>query len=142
MREDIVLLLQEWRDFREQLESESDPINLAKSFFRDKPIVSFHTDPYDSSRWPEPWQLIAENIYCEFTKILAIYYSLALTAKFSNSCISIYTLRDKKNHREFPVLYIDDQCVSYQDFDILEKDLTKNNIVILSHNDMSRFLVK
>lgn len=137
MTNDYVSLLREWRQLREQVEIVSDPIDLVKSFFHKKPTVSFHIDPYDSSRWPEPWQLIAEDSYCEFAKILGICYTLGLTTKFTNSAISIYTLRDKKNQKEFAVLFVDDNCITYQDCNITKKDLTSEHIVVLSHNDMS-----
>jgi len=139
MNNQSISCLKKWRELREQAEVSDQPIELVKSFFQQKPSVSFHTDPCDPARWPEPWELIAENIFCDFTKILAICYTLQLTTKFTNSRLCIYTLRDKKNHKEFSVLFVDEHCISYQDFDISEKCLTSEHIVILSVNDMSRF---
>lgn len=137
MKHDYISLLQEWKELRELVNNCPEPITLVKNYFDKKPTVDFHIDPHDPSRWPEPWELIKENIFCEFAKILAIYYTLRLTTQFSNKSFGIYTIRDKKNHKEFSVLFVDNTCVTYQEFDINKKDLTNEHIVILSFKDMS-----
>lgn len=130
-------LLREWRDLRDYAQKSDDTVKIIKQFFETKPSVSFHTDPYTRSSWPEPWQLIYENTYCEFTKILAICYTLQLTTKFTGHSASIYIIRDSKNHKEYPVLYIGGICICFEQFDMSENDLTNSDFLILSKNTMS-----
>lgn len=130
-------LLREWREMRESAQKNENTVQLVKSFFEDKPTVSFHTDPYTKKSWPNPWQLIYEDTYCEFTKILAICYTLQLTTKFTGQPASIYIIRDIKNHKEYPVLYIGENCICFEHFDMDENNLTKSDFMILLKDAMS-----
>ena len=70
-------------------------------------------DPYDQETWPSAWQLIDENKYCDFKKILAIYYTLSLTDRFKNSYFEIQIASDKEEHRTYFILIIDEQVIGY-----------------------------
>lgn len=138
MNKEYIAILQEWKDLRERVVYCEKPYETVKQFFQNKPTVSIQTDPYDQDRWPEPWELIGENIYCEFTKILAIYYTFQLTPRFSTSDFKIYIIRDKKNHMEFPVLFINDDAICYANENICKQDLTNDYFVILKEYHLSQ----
>lgn len=100
-----------WRSFRESLETADNPIQLAIDFFKRAPQVSMAADPYTQSTWPDPWEMIKENSYCEFVKILAICYTLQLTDRFSQSHFEIHITQDKQRSSTDYLLFIDDRVV-------------------------------
>ncbi len=105
--------LSAWRSFRESLEFSDDPIQTVIDFFRQIPLVKYQCDPYDRSTWPSPWQMIQENTYCEFVKILAICYTLQLTDKFSASTFEIHIRYSQAESKIYYLLYVDDRVIGY-----------------------------
>ena len=84
--------LSKWREFRETLEDSPKPINDVVQFYRLAPTVSIHTDPFNNKTWPGPWELLHENQYCIFCKVLGMCYTLQLTESFKDSKFrSIYS---------------------------------------------------
>ena len=82
-------------------------------FWNTVPTSTIAADPYDNNTWPNPWELLKENTYCEFTKILAIYYTLQLTARFSQSAFEIHIVLDKKESAIKYLLFVDNQIIGY-----------------------------
>jgi hypothetical protein len=107
--------LQSWHDFREQIESEQDPIQFVIDNYEQPPTVSMHTDPWTPEQWPSPWELIQENQYCEFCKLLGICYSLQLTDKFSQANFEIHIGIDKEESKTYYLLFVDDIVIGYLD---------------------------
>ena len=107
--------LQEWRDFRVALEIAEDTIQSAIDQYAKAPTVYIQTDPWTQNTWPSPWELILENQYCDFCKILGICYSLQLTDKFSTSRFEIHIAVDRQKGRNYYLLYIDHQVVGYNE---------------------------
>lgn len=96
-----------WREFRLSLKQSKDPILDTIVFYQKAPLVSIQADPYDSSTWPDPWELLAENLYCEFTKVLGICYSLQLSECFNGKQFEIHIVQDTKNSEIKYLLSID-----------------------------------
>lgn len=114
----------DWKSFRDNLELSNDPINDTIQFFNRAPIVKIAADPYDIESWPSPWELIDNNTYCEFIKILAICYTLQLTTKFSSSRFEIHITHDKENSITKYLCIVDELCIGYEyDRAIFVKDL-------------------
>ena len=42
------------------------------------PLVTHHLHPYDMENWPDPWELLSENNYCEVARALGMCYTLIL----------------------------------------------------------------
>jgi hypothetical protein len=42
------------------------------------PLVTHHLHPHDIDNWPNPWELLSENTYCEVARALGICYTLHL----------------------------------------------------------------
>lgn len=102
-----------WHDFRDQLENIDDPIQAVIDLWNKAPISSMTCDPYDQSTWPDPWQLIESNKFCEFSKILAIYYTLSLTDRFSNHKFEIWVAHDIDNQVMFYLLIVNGIVIGY-----------------------------
>lgn len=72
-----------WKNLRAKIDIEGS-IQPAIDFWNQVPETKRNIDPYDPNTWPEPWEMIEENQYCEYTKILALGYTLMLTDTFKD----------------------------------------------------------
>lgn len=100
-----------WRDFRETLENHPDPLQAVMDFYDRAPRVSIQTDPWDQSTWPTPWELVNENQYCDFARVLGMCYSLQLTDRFKGSRFEIHIGIDTSSSSLMYLLFIDDQII-------------------------------
>lgn len=116
--------LQSWSKFRESLETSKDPIKDVIDFYSQAPEVSIHTDPWTKSSWPDPWQLILENQYCGFCRVLGQCYSLQLTERFSGSVFEIHITIDRKKSDTYYMLYVDDIVLGY----VADDYITQNEL--------------
>ena len=102
-----------WRELRKGLEISKDPIQDAINFYNQAPTCLIAADPYTPSTWPDPWELLEENNYCAFVKILAICYTLQLTDVLSQASYEIHITRDNKKSATYYLLYVDDQVIGF-----------------------------
>jgi hypothetical protein len=102
-----------WRDFRDSLAASKDPIQDTIDFYNQAPYSKLSTDPYTPSSWPDPWELLQENNYCSFVKILAICYTLQLTDVLSQATYEIHITRDNENSITYYLLYVNDDVVGF-----------------------------
>ena len=102
-----------WREFRHGLESAQDPIQEAIDFYNQAPYCLIAADPFTPSTWPDPWELLEENNYCMFVKILAICYTLQLTDVLKRSNYEIHITRDNENSETYYLLYVDDIVIGF-----------------------------
>ena len=107
--------LRDWSDFRLALETHADPIHYVMEKYTDAPTVSMHTDPWTQEMWPNPWELIEENTYCEFCKLLGICYSLQLTDRFSQGNFEIHIGIDDVKSSSYYLLFINNFIIGYRD---------------------------
>jgi len=107
--------VKEWRDFRAFLEYATNPVQLAIDKYKGAPAVDIQTDPWDKETWPEPWELILENQYCDFCKLLGIFYSLQLTDRFSDIAFEIHIAIDKEKEKTYYLLFAEDLVIGYDD---------------------------
>ena len=105
--------LRTWVKLREQLETSNTPLEDVARFFLRLPRVKIYTDPYDSSTWPTPWELIDENEYCEFNIILGICYTIQLTERFKNCQPKINVAIDSVNKVVYYLLFVEDKVYGY-----------------------------
>ena len=122
--------LVEWRSFREQTLSKStDIIADVINFYQQAPTVRINTDPYNQSIWLGPWELLLENKYCKFCKILGMCYTLQLTESFKGEDYKIHIGKDWENHEIYYLLSIDDSIIVFDDNYIRVRDLPENIVI-------------
>ena len=105
--------LQQWSSFRNELETAEDPLQLAIDTYNQAPTVSINTDPYDQEIWPSPWELVSENQYCDFCKLLGICYSLQLTDRFSGTNPEIHIAIDDTKSESYYLLEFNKRVIGY-----------------------------
>ena len=102
-----------WREFRNELETSADPLQDTIDFYNQAPYCLIAADPFTPSSWPTAWELLEENNYCAFVKILAICYTLQLTDVLKRSKYEIHITRDFKNSETYYLLYVDDIIIGF-----------------------------
>jgi hypothetical protein len=115
-----------WYQLRQTLETSEDPFSDVAKFFLRLPRVKFYTDPYDSSTWPTPWELIDENEYCEFNLILGMCYTIQLTERFKDTRPTINLAIDIDSRTVYYLLCIDERVYGYDDSWIRVSELPKS----------------
>ncbi len=72
--------LNDWYELRVRLEdsdTQTKTVEIDK-WWQKAPLVNHHLHILDSENWPDPWQLLVENTYCEVARALGICYTLLL----------------------------------------------------------------
>lgn len=119
--------LRAWNSFRKSLETSQDPINDTIEFYRNAPMVIIQVDPWDSDLWLNPWELLYENKYCEFSKLLAICYTLQLTDRFMDDDFEIHIITDNEKSTTHYLLFFQDKVIGYDWSRVIDKnELPKN----------------
>jgi len=108
-----------WSSFRDELEEVEDPFRFLLDFYKQAPRVSIATDPYNRESWPDPWQLLEENQYCDFTRVLAYCYSLQLTERFKDSKIEIHIITT--GLETYYLLQVDNWIFGYEEDRAIDK---------------------
>ena len=77
---DFASRLESWNQLRDQcqplpIEQALDAIN---SWWFDVPWRPYYLHWDDQSFWPDPWQLLSDNHYCDLARALGILYTITL----------------------------------------------------------------
>tara|TARA_B110000503_G_scaffold128163_1_gene198771 strand:+ start:2456 stop:2881 length:426 start_codon:yes stop_codon:yes gene_type:complete len=99
-----------WSSFRSTLETSKTPLEDVINFYRPIPTVSIFTDPWERETWPSPWELVYENQYCDFCRILGYCYTLQLTERFKDSKFEIHISTSQVLSYHY-LLYVDQEIV-------------------------------
>lgn len=69
-----------WHDLRNDLDNLTlnDQCIEIDRFWQQCPMSNHYLHPADIKSWPDPWQLIDDNLYCPYARALGIVYTLAL----------------------------------------------------------------
>ena len=126
--------LQVWHDFRNTLENSDDPIQDVLDFYNCSPRVSIHTDPWTKDMWPNPWELVKENQYCQFTKLLGICYTLQLTERFSSSNFEIHIGVVNETSTTYYLLIVDDIVINLEENYVDRSKIPDNFISQMVYN--------
>jgi hypothetical protein len=114
--------LKAWNEFRQSLERSTEPLKDTIEFYNRAPMVSIQVDPWDSDTWLNPWELLYENKYCEFSKILAICYSLQLTERFMTEDFEIHIFTNNKESSTHYLLFIQEKVIGYDWSNVIHKN--------------------
>ena len=120
--------LRAWHEFRNSLETIDDPLQRTIEHYQNAPFASTYTNPWDQATWPTPWELVQENQYCDFCKLLGICYSLQLTDKFSKDLFEIHISTDSIDSKTYYLLYIDDFIIGYEQDTYVQKSSLPSTI--------------
>jgi len=88
--------LLEWRDLREQAKNLDlkEALIAIDKWWQQAPLTShyLHMDEYEN--WPDPWDLLADNTFCDLAKCLGIVYTIVLLSRDDLEKITIIETPD------------------------------------------------
>lgn len=119
--------LKAWSELRARLQgspTQTRCIEIDK-FWQSVPIQTYylHTDYIND--WPTPWELISDNLYCNYARALGMIYTLLLTgtekvelvnAKDDNSNEVVLVLVDNAKYvlNYWPGTVVNNQIIDFQ----------------------------
>lgn len=111
--QDVEQRLNSWLELRKRIEVSENPLENVWDFFQSSPFTPYNRkiNPYNPQSWPTPWEIVADNVYDDFTKALIISQTLKMTKRFRNSAILIKTILDLTEKIEYNLVYIEDTWV-------------------------------
>ena len=103
-----------WREFRESLTHSKNPLQDIVDLWKTAPVVDRNLDPWNSQRWPTPWELLEENRFCPVAIPLMMGWTAKLSTKLSTSLVLIKTFIDHSEQRYYNVCMVDDNVLNYK----------------------------
>lgn len=72
--------LAQWQRLRDQVAAVDIPValHLVNSWWFRAPWRPYHLHWDDQDTWPDPWQLLSDNVYCDLARGLGIMYTISL----------------------------------------------------------------
>jgi hypothetical protein len=138
--------LRSWREFR--LAVGQQPIEQAlqsvTEFWSHAPFSPYYLDPDDSANWPNPWDLIIENYYCDIAKCLGIVYTLLLTEHAKAIDIEFRRYQDTVTKLEYNLAWIDDgkYIVNLIDGQVVNKTQFDNSLQLVQQFKASELKIE
>tara|TARA_R110000868_G_scaffold232634_2_gene486169 strand:+ start:1738 stop:2157 length:420 start_codon:yes stop_codon:yes gene_type:complete len=91
--------LNSWNQLRNDV---SDlPVELAletiNAWWLCSPWTAYHLHWDDHLLWPDPWQLLSDNIYCEVARGLGILYTITLLNRSDVGAATLVLTNDDRN---------------------------------------------
>ena len=100
--------LDHWRAFRLELDALSfeQALQRCSHLWSYAPFVPRHLKPEWVESWPGPWELLAENRYCDLAKALGMLYTLYLTSHGDQLDIEIRIYQDPQSGERYNLVWI------------------------------------
>lgn len=73
--------LRQWADLKDQCINTSNPeavLFTINAWWFQTPWTAYYLHWDDRDNWPDPWQLLSDNIYCSLARGLGIMYTIAM----------------------------------------------------------------
>ena len=78
--QDYTQRLQAWADLRRQCTATplAQTMTNIHIWWQRTPWQPYYLDWLDQPTWPDPWQLLNDNVYCDLARALGILYTISL----------------------------------------------------------------
>jgi len=103
--------LAKWKQIRDQLETETDPLQIVSELWAQAPLVNPFLDQDDAESWPDPWRLVMDNRYDDLAICLGMLYTLKLTQRFMGSKYEIHMSINSYKKEPLYFLVVDSKSV-------------------------------
>lgn len=122
----------EWRRVRKQ----ASKLNLKEAllhvdkWWQQAPLANHYLHITDYENWPNPWTLLADDIYCDLAKCLGIVYTLMLVEHEDIDSICILETSD------FYIVEINNHYIlNYYPNEIVNRNKVKNDLKVIRSVD-------
>jgi hypothetical protein len=77
---DFATRLESWNQLRDRCQTPppEQALKTINSWWFDVPWRPYYLHWDDQSNWPDPWQLLSDNHYCDLARALGILYTITL----------------------------------------------------------------
>lgn len=86
--------LREWRELRATCETSDleSALHHINDWWWQAPMVNHYLHWHDQTSWPGPWDLLADNIFCDLARALGIMYTVMMLerADITDICITAH----------------------------------------------------
>ena len=102
--------LTKWKQFRKKLDTMSldEALLCTAELWHTAPYKTFYLDPTSTIDWPNPWELISENYYCDIAKCLGIIYTIYFTNHCNNLVPEIRLYQDVNASQLYSLAWFND----------------------------------
>lgn len=125
--------LRHWYDFRKGLSAQSldQAVTQVQHLWSYAPFVKYYLTTDNIDNWPNPWELLYENLYCDLAKALGVVYTLYLTDHQPDLEIRIY--KDPSTMEYYNLVFVEKgkYVLNYSHDEVVNKTYIKNNLQLL-----------
>lgn len=118
--------LTQWKDFRHKISDISlvEAVAEVNAMWSTAPFVTFYLPHDNTETWPDPWELLAENYYCDVAKALGILYTIYFTSHKTTN-IELHIYYDYQTKTRSNVVWIDGgkYILNYWPYEIVNTEL-------------------
>jgi hypothetical protein len=96
---DFASRLGAWADLRKEVQSMplEQALQTINTWWYQAPWTGYYLHWDDMLTWPDPWQLLSDNIYCDVARGLGILYTLTLLDHTDLTSIELILTEDNRN---------------------------------------------
>ncbi len=105
-----------WKEFRDSLETSSNPFLDVAEFWSHAPFVNQYLDPNNSTEWPDPWHLVLDNRLDDLAIALGMLYTIKLTQRFIDTPCEIHTSMSSNKKETNYFLVVDKKYVLNKEY--------------------------
>ena len=98
-----------WKNFRYKIDQFplEEALQETVDFWQSCPWTAFYLDINNPASWPNAWDLIIDNYYCDLAKVLGIVYTLNLSKHGQDLAIEVHVYKDDKTGYQYCIAYLD-----------------------------------
>lgn len=91
--------LDNWNQLRTQVADQpvESALETINSWWFQSPWTAYHLHWDDQNTWPDPWQLLSDNMYCEVARGLGILYTITCLNRGDMDSAQLVLTNDDRN---------------------------------------------
>ena len=91
--------LDSWNQLRTQVADQpvESALETINSWWFQSPWTAYHLHWDDQITWPDPWQLLSDNMYCEVARGLGILYTITCLNRGDMNSAELVLTNDDRN---------------------------------------------
>lgn len=115
--------LSKWQDFRHSIDDLPLETALEKvsDLWSSTPCMPYYLDHTNIGNWPDPWELITENYYCDIARCLGIVYTIYFSRHRDEIEPEVRVYQDADSRHLYTVVWLNDgkYILNYSDGEIV-----------------------
>jgi hypothetical protein len=91
--------LEAWAELRTQAQKLplEEALQLVNGWWHQSPWQPYYLHWDDQSKWPDPWQLLNDNVYCDLARGLGILYTVSMLEHKDLASYELVLTEDDRN---------------------------------------------